>query len=347
MRIRGLAAKFPERRVANADLIDWIVETSKESFLGDFAQLKNELDSHFRFIGAGFRHLREPGESALSYAVDSCREAMEQSQTAPADVDLVIYCGVGRGFLEPAMAYVVADALELRNTQCFDIVDACMSWTRSLFLAKQFLEQGKFKTILVVTCEMSMNEPYATALRLTTLNDLKFRFAGLTIGEAATATVLSADPGNIWNFHFVSVPKGQNLCYVPLPAGEGYSHRAKFQRNEPLTFYCFHEEMARLGTAEFTKVSKALFDRRRADFARVNHIFCHSDQAAGYQLWARQWGVEERLRLIFPEFGNCAASSIPLALDVARKKGNLKRGDLVLSIIVSAGLSAAFVDFTF
>jgi hypothetical protein len=42
---------------------------------------------------------------------------------APEDIDLLIYCGVGRGFLEPANAYFYAKARDMRTTNCFDITD--------------------------------------------------------------------------------------------------------------------------------------------------------------------------------------------------------------------------------
>jgi acyl-CoA:acyl-CoA alkyltransferase len=49
--------------------------------------------------------------------------AFRKASVTSGDIDLLIYCGVDKGFVEPANAYFFADALGMR-AQCYDLVDA-------------------------------------------------------------------------------------------------------------------------------------------------------------------------------------------------------------------------------
>jgi len=50
---------------------------------------------------------------------------------------------------------------------------------------------------------------------------------------------------------------------------------------------------------------------------------------------------KEKVINILPQYGNCVAASVPMALATAVQDNRIKRGDLVLLIGTGAGLSAA------
>ena len=55
---------------------------------------------------------------------------------------------------------------------------------------------------------------------------------------------------------------------------------------------------------------------------------------------ARKLGIEmERVFVNVGEYGNTSAASIPIALDEARRSGQLKRGDLVAAVAFGAGFT--------
>jgi 3-oxoacyl-[acyl-carrier-protein] synthase-3 len=55
---------------------------------------------------------------------------------------------------------------------------------------------------------------------------------------------------------------------------------------------------------------------------------------------ARKFGIpEERVVITVDRHGNTSAASIPLALDVARRDGRIKRGDLVLMEAMGGGFT--------
>ena len=345
MRIAGIAAAYPTNVVSNDQILQKILEQSASTFIGDLQHLRRALEIQFELIGIRERRICKPGESALPYILGACREAIQRSNVSPGDIDLVIYAGVCRGFLEPAMAYVVADAMGVQSAHCFDVLEACMSWTRALFVAETLLKTGAYRCVLVVTGEMSVSQLPDVNYRIETLLELKHRFIGFTLGDASSATVVTGEGGD-WEFNFFSVTAGQNLCYLPLPWSEDYAHRPRLASCEPFTFYAHYDEMMKLGMEFGFRMSRA-FRHVIGDASLVDQIFCHSDQMASYRAWARSWGAEEKLYLTFCEHGNCASSCVPLGMANAWTQGALQRGSRVAVMVVSAGIACALVSFEF
>ena len=71
----------------------------------------------------------------------------------PTEIDLLIYVGVGRGFIEPATANVFQDLIGLRSATCFDILDACASWLRAVHVARAFIASGAYRHIMILNAE--------------------------------------------------------------------------------------------------------------------------------------------------------------------------------------------------
>ena len=79
--------------------------------------------------------------------------ALDAAKLAPSDVDFLVYGGVGRAFIEPAMVNVIQAKLGLANATGFDIVDGCASWLRGLQIAHALFATGTYRRGLIVNCE--------------------------------------------------------------------------------------------------------------------------------------------------------------------------------------------------
>ena len=64
-------------------------------------------------------------EKAIDFGVDGGRQAIATAGMVPEDIDLLIYVGVSRGFLEPATANVFQHEFGFTKATCFDVLDAC------------------------------------------------------------------------------------------------------------------------------------------------------------------------------------------------------------------------------
>lgn len=107
--------------------------------------------SYLKAAGTETRYQLDTGEKAIDLVLQAGREALEDAQVAPEEVDLLIYTGIGRGWIEPAMANAVQAGLHLVNATSFDILDACASWLRALHVCQQHIRSGVYRSAMIVT----------------------------------------------------------------------------------------------------------------------------------------------------------------------------------------------------
>ena len=159
MRFAAVAHALPSRLVTNDDLLERVAQQNRDLLSADrLREVSHYLEEQLRRAGAVGRYHRDDGESALDFGVAAGRLALERADLPASSVDLLVYAGVGRGFLEPATANVFQDALHLSNATCFDILDACASWMRAVDIARYMLTAGPARTAMILNCEFNFAE---------------------------------------------------------------------------------------------------------------------------------------------------------------------------------------------
>jgi 3-oxoacyl-[acyl-carrier-protein] synthase III len=296
----------------------------------------------FRFAGKRYHYERGRGERSGDFVLRAAREALEKADLGPADIDLVLYVGVGRGWLEPGMSHYFTDALGLRNATCFDVLDACLSWMRALYIAYHFLKNGAYKHILVLNGEF--NAEFAN-WAITGPDQLDYRFAQCTVGEAATATILESWEGTEEPyFEFKTDASLHPLCKIPLPQIAQYSDGEKCPALDPLVFFAYSKDLFKAARQVMTDAYRmsAELNRRPFDIA-----FAHSASRYIIEGIDQELGGTGRTVNIFEQFGNTVSASVPLAMCWAIEQGRLQRGMRMLYVVGSAGFSVGFAHLVY
>ncbi len=341
--IKSLALRVPSRCVSNNEILDWILEANADLPSSRVSRYCRQLESLLAKAGAETRYLRdrEKSETAFHLIMDAVRSALVQADVKPADIDLVIYCGVGRGFLEPANAAFVSRALEI-HCDWFDVVDACMSWVRSLHIAYNLLMNGTYSRILVVNGEFTVYEHgLPDVVKIRSEDQLRYTFPALTVGEAATATVLVHSQRQ-WRFRFRSDPSLATLCTLPLP---GYSEFAGPDRRLGLSgvhqLVSFGQELSGAVIKGMIQFVRETYE----DLSRVDLWFPHGATESLCHLAASRLGLGDRLySRVFRHYGNLVSASIPAAMVMALAEGRLARGHKIVLCPAAAGASYALVE---
>lgn len=347
MRIASIAFKPPSRIVSNDDILEMIRTHSANTFQGDIQRLLHEVRICLEKSGLVQRHWLGGSEQPIQLLAEAIAEALQRAEVQPSDVDLLIYAGVDRGFIEPGDSYFIAHAAGLKNTKCFDVVDACNSWMRAMYIASNLIKTGEIRRALIVNAEFSMRahgylNPQAFEVEKT--SDLHFLFPSYTLGEGATATLVEAeaDPGQSMKFHFSSRPDLAELCVMPT---KGYQGRClpseKMADCRPLRFASFGADLLREAVPEMEKLVRGAGVRLET----IKAVFAHS---ATHKAWVKGlagFGLGDKMFSIFPEFGNIAAASIPAAIATASKRNVISKGDFALACVASAGMSFSLCSF--
>lgn len=340
MQIAGLSLAVPSLRFTNDEIV---AKVRRDSTLADPCDLDRyctRLATALARSGAGTRFVRDRarGETAIGLTTQAAREALAQAGLQPGDIDLVIYCGVGRGFIEPANAAFICRSLGM-DCNNFDVADACMGWLRAMSIAAAFLQAGSHSRIMVVNAEFNATDHRMR--RLFCDHDLagfEHTFPAYSIGEAATATIL-VPSSTEWRFHFRNFPDLAPLCTIPTADFADYlvdDARSGLNGVDQLT--SFGTALVRRGAVELVRLARDLGIERD----RHGLWIPHAASASLCAYTAGKLGLADRVyNRVYPELGNVVSASLPAGLFMALGDGRVRAGDEIAFCPASAGMSVA------
>ena len=345
MRILNISYALPSQEVSNENLIEEIVQKNKKNLSPkELENVETQMRRFFKMSGTVTRYHRGIGERALDFAVKAGKAALKKAGVKPEDVDLLIYAGVARGWMEPATANLFQSELGLTSATCFDVMDACASWIRSLAIAKTFLAQKAYKLVMILNCEFIFRE-YAN-FDFKSTEDVENAFSAFTIGEAATATLLTSNGSEDDSFFsFKTWGDKHGLCKIPLPNADDFSPNNSSDGLKPMSFFTMPGELLSFTVRKLV----SHFKETQAIASKVHDIFIgHAVSVASTSKVVKLLGLDpSRVFETHARFGNTVAASLPLALAVAVAEGKLVRGMRVSLLMGSAGVSTAVGSFTY
>lgn len=344
MKILSVRHAVPSCVVTNDDVLQ-MVEAASNGSLGREAwpRVENRIREFLDRAGTQKRYTLADGETAIGILRNAVNRALTDADVAPAELDFIIYAGVSRGWLEPSMAALVQREISAARAACFDILEACASWIRAVQVAQAFFRAGTYRCGLIVNCECAIADfaPFA----LTGEDDLESSLAGYTIGEAATATIVAARDDSDFYLTMRSFGDHCDLCMIPFANAKSFMPTIESGRPAANRFYSKSEKL-------FKSTIKYLWDTYTKDpvlAARRHDIyFPHAASAKAGELARRNLGIaEDRWYCTHARFGNTVAASVPLGISCAIDDGALARGDRILAIVGSAGISVGFLSLTY
>jgi 3-oxoacyl-[acyl-carrier-protein] synthase III len=344
MRIAAVSHAVPSERLTN----DWVLDQLRR-YVGprmaadDLAVIEHRVGRFFESAGTAVRYRLAEGERAIDFAVRAGRAALAASGVDPEDVDVVIYASVARGWLEPAMGTVIQHELGLHGATSFDVVEACAGWLRALHVLHGYFRSGTYRCGLIVNCECG--SPVYRSWEGLDRESIDFRLASWTIGEAATATVVTAEGADDFHCRFRTFPEHYALCLFPLVDLAPWLPKTTAIRYEPMQLFARSRDLLAAASRKITETfqEEPMFRLRTYDIG-----FGHAASERVAELVTRTLGLPaERYFSTHREYGNTVSASVPLGMSLALARGRLRRGDRVLVIVGASGITVGLATFTF
>ena len=343
MKIDAVAHCFPQKKLANSDIIDLFREASRPLHSpSSWEEIERHLAGFLKMAGSQSRYVASKNESPLDLAVAACRAALEQTGLAREGIELLVYASVSRGWLEPCTAVGVQKKLGAANATSFDVLDACASWLRALQVTYGLLKSGAYKNALIVSVEAGMSD--FVQFELSDIKALERYGAASTLGNAATATVISATPSDDFYFVFRTHCADMDLCMMPL---SNFSVFMPEEKNAPMPnkFMANSAPLLRKTLSHLVETFKQDAYLRNLKY---DITFSHAVSAGVWRLFCQAAGLPLDIHYgTFAECGNTAAASVPLGMSLALEHGRLRRGQRVGIAVGSAGITVGLATFTF
>ena len=314
-RVLGLGVYVPERVLTNADL-ERMVDTSDEWIVTR--------------SGIRTRRLAAEGEQTSDLAAEAGRRALAEAGLPPEAIELIIVATVTMDTIFPATACLVQDKIGARNAGAYDLVNGCTGWLYGLVQAAALVASGAHQHCLVIGADA-----------LSRVTDWEDRATCVLFGDGAGAVVVG--PGEpdegLLAFHFVN--QGDNAQWLTLPAG-GTAMRVteEVRRRKDDCIKMVGREVFRLAVSGLPAVAETALQKAGLTVADVDAVVMHQANLRIIQAVAERLGIpDEKVIVTVDQYGNNSAATMPLAIDFARQRGQIRRGDTLLLLGFGAGFS--------
>lgn len=313
-RLIGTGSALPRRVVTNAELAervdtsdDWIVERT----------------------GIRQRYIAEPDETTATLAIAAARAALEDAGVDASSIGLIVLATATPDNTFPATATKVQAALGCNGGIAFDVAAVCSGFLYALATADSLLRTGMAKRALVIGAET-----------FSRILDWEDRTTCVLFGDGAGAVVLeapSADP--------VADKNLPGILGTRLHA-DGSCHDLLYVDGGPSTTQTVGHvrmkgrEVFRHAVVNLSDVLKEVIEETGISVDEIDWVVPHQANARILDATAKKLGISpEKVVVTVQQHANTSAASVPLALDVARKDGRIKAGDLVMLEAMGGGFT--------
>lgn len=297
------------------------------------------------WTGVRERRYWNSGMSMAEGATRAGRKALAVSRVAPADIGMVIYAGVCRDLLEPAIACAVADGLGLGGrTQIYDVSNACLGVVTGIVQVANAIELGQIRAGLVVSCESAREIVDLTIeemLRVRDMETLRLKLATLTGGSGAVGVVvcdksMAPDAHRLVGGAVLSNAKHHELCRW-WPATSGPEAR-------PTRMLTDAAKVLEHGVALGRETWEAFLVETGWRAGEVDRTICHQVGAPHRETVLKLMGVPMERDFVTYEFlGNIGTVSLPITAAIASERGFLEKGQRVAFCGIGSGLNCVML----
>jgi 3-oxoacyl-[acyl-carrier-protein] synthase-3 len=273
--------------------------------------------------------------AASDVAVLAARQALEEAERRPEDVDLIVLGTDSPDYITPATSVVLQDKLEAKNAGTFDVGCACASFPTGFAAAAGLIAVNPgIRTVLVVGVYL-MHKLAASG------DPMVFFY-----GDGAGAAVLeAADEPGFLNSAFQA--DGSYAGYWGLFSG-GTAEPASEEslRAGRTTVKMLERYPPEINHEGWPRLVRRLAEEGSFAVSDIDFLIFTQVRRPSIELVMGDLGLPlERTHMVMEDWGYTGSACVPMALHDARAKGKIKPGDLVVLVGSGVGYNQAAVAF--
>jgi len=314
-KIVGVGAYAPQRVLTNAEL-EKMVETSDEWIV--------------QRTGIRERRIAAENEATSDLALRAAQQAMERAGVEPGEIDFIVVGTTTGDMAFPTTANLVQHRLGCRNAGSVDLYAACAGSVYSLSVGAQYVQTGKYRTVLCVGAEC-----------LSRITDYTDRGTCILLADAAGAAVLRAaeDESGIIDTDLYSDGRYWELLYQP---GGGARNPATHETVDKRMHYAKMKgnEVFKVAVRMFGEAAERILSRNGFTAEDLDLFIPHQANLRIIEAAVKRLKVPmEKVVINVDRYGNTGAASVYVAMEEAWSAKRLNAGDLVLLAAFGGGFT--------
>jgi len=310
-KIVGTGRYLPEKILTNFDL-EKIVDTTDE-----WIRTRTGVER---------RHAVAPDETTSDMCVEAAKVAIEDAGIDVTDIDMVLVGTTTPDLIFPNVATLVQHRLGIPPCPAIGMEAACTSFIYALTTADKFIKAGEANYALVIGAEC-----------ITKIVDWSDRNTCVLFGDGAGAAIVkpSEEPG-ILATHLGADGQYKDLLYYPVGASKEL-HKAG--TNEA-AIMMVGNEVFKVAVKTLGNVATEVLRKAGVDQSELDWLIPHQANLRIIQATAKRLNLPmDKVIVTVQDHGNTSAASVPMALDVARRDGRVKPGQLILMEAFGGGFT--------
>jgi 3-oxoacyl-[acyl-carrier-protein] synthase III len=261
-------------------------------------------------VGIQTRHIVGEDETLHTMAHGASLKAIEAAGISPQDIDLIIVGTVSADNVFPSAACLLQGALGITNgSPAFDVSAACSGFIYALNVADNFVRGGGAQNVLVVGADV-----FSKYL------DWSDRSTCVLFGDGAGAVVLQAsDTQGIVSTQLHAAGAYADSLYIKNPI---------WNNNEAQHVKMNGKDVFRHATTKLGDMVDSVLAKSGMQHSDIDWLIPHQANKRIIDAIAKKLKMSEsKIIQTIESHGNTSSASVPLALDVAVRSGQIKRGD--------------------
>lgn len=296
--IIGVGRYLPERIVTNKEL-------------------EQKMDTNDEWIrtmtGIEERRIADDSMDTSDLGYEAALKAVQDANISPEEIDLILVATVTPDQPFPTVSCILQEKLGAKKAAAMDISAACSGFMYGVVTAKQFIESGVYKNVLVVGVE-----------KLSKIIDWNDRNTAVLFGDGAGAVVMGP------------VSEGRGILSFELGAdGSGGKHLYQEEYIIMNGREVFKFAVRQMGESAINVIEKAGLAKEDVDLLLPHQANIRIMEASRQRL---ELPVEKMSKTVH-KYGNTSAASIPISLAEEVEAGKIKDDDLLVMVGFGGGLT--------
>ncbi|MFW5433419.1 beta-ketoacyl-ACP synthase III [Paenibacillus apiarius] len=274
-------------------------------------------------------------ETAAEMGAFAAQAALQDAGLTFADIDCIVCASGTMQQPIPCTAALIQQAIGQGQSgvPSFDINSTCLSFMAALDVMSYLIAAGRYRRILIVSTEIA-----SVGL------NWEHKESAVLFGDGAAAVIVGQSATHEQSRIAASLMEtySTGASYSEIRGG-GTGLHAKLYDDTRMSDYMFHMDghaIYKMASRLLPEFLERLLGPGNRAMSQFPLIIPHQGSAMAMRVISRKLGIApEQLMNITADHGNTIAASIPMGLHEAIRQGRMQRGDRVLLLGTSAGLS--------
>jgi 3-oxoacyl-[acyl-carrier-protein] synthase III len=280
-------------------------------------ELEQRLDTSDEWIrtmtGIEERRIADDSTDSSDMAYEASLKALENANLKADEIDLILVATVTPDQPFPTVSCILQDRLGAKKAAAMDVSAACAGFMYGMVTAKQFIETGAYKNILVVGVE-----------KLSKVTNWEDRNTAVLFGDGAGAVVMGP------------VSEGRGILSFELGAdGTGGKHLYQDEFIIMNGREVFKFAVRQMGESAVNVLEAVGLTKEDVDLLVPHQANIRIMEAARQRLEL----PEEKMSKTVHKYGNTSAASIPISIVEELEAGKIKDDDVIVMVGFGGGLT--------